>query len=93
MEAAIHPNHFLKINVSEKKWQNLWKSGTESQLLSWAPRNFRKIKTPSQVASKNFAKILIDHPVYIFLNSGIVASKITWESATVELTLLKYRCF
>ena len=76
MEAASHPNHFLKINVSEKKWQNLCKSGTESQLLSWAPRNFRKIKTPSQVASKNFAKILICLSVSFSLNSGIVASKI-----------------
>ena len=44
MEAASHPNHFLKINVSEKKWQNLWKSGTESELLSWAPETLGKLK-------------------------------------------------
>ena len=44
------------------------------------PSNLMKIETPSQVAWKNFAKILIYLSVYIYLNSEIVASKISNKS-------------
>ena len=44
------------------------------------PSNFTKIKTPSRVAKRNFAKILIQLSVYISLNSEIIASKICEKS-------------
>lgn len=36
LRGSSHPNRFLKIKVSQKM-QNLWKSETGSQELSWAP--------------------------------------------------------
>ena len=53
-----------------KKWN--WVPATKL-----SPSNFTEIKTASQVASKNFAKILIYLSVYVSLNSRIVASKIS----------------
>ena len=62
------PKHFLKKNVSQKSkiYENV----------KLDPSILTKIKTPSQVPSKDFAKILIYLSVYISLNSGKVASKI-----------------
>ena len=42
-----------------------------------SPSNFTKNKSPSQLASKNFTKILIYLSVYISLYLGIVAFKIS----------------
>ena len=53
-----------------KKWN--WVPATKL-----SPSNFTKIETASQVASKNFAKILIYLSVYVSLNSRTVASKIS----------------
>ena len=55
-----------------------------------SPRNFTKIKTISQVVSKNFAKILIYLFVYTCLHSGIVASKISNKSIEKVLRLNKH---
>ena len=58
---------------SNKKKAKSWKSETGFQKISL--NNFTKIETSSQVASKNFAKILIYLSGYISINSEIVTSK------------------
>ena len=60
-----------------EKWN--WVPATKVRL-----SNFLKIKTCLQVASKNFAKILIYLSTYISLNSGIVATKICDKSQRVN---------
>ena len=57
---------FPKINVSPKKTKSM-KNSNWVLALNLSGSNFTTIKTPSQIASKNFAKILIYLFMYIFL--------------------------
>ena len=68
---------FLNRAKSMKKWNCV-------PATKLSPSTFTTIKTPPQVASKNFAKILIYLAVYISLNSVIVASKICYESQGIS---------
>ena len=75
LSASSYPKHFLKKHFSKKtesikKWN--WFPATKM-----SPNNLTNIETPSQVASKNFAKTWIYLAVYISLNWGIVVSKIS----------------
>lgn len=75
LSASSYPKHFLKKHFlkkteSIKKWN--WFPATKMSL-----NNLTNIETPSQFASKNFAKTWIYLAVYISLNWGIVVSKIS----------------
>ena len=74
---SSHPKHFPEINVSEKKSKSLkeW-NWVPATLVS--PNNVTKTNTPSKITSNNFANILI------YLNSRIVASKISDKSLGIN---------
>ena len=65
--------------------QNVSKKDKTYEKLQLRSSNFMKTKTPSQVDSKNLAKIKIYVSIYIYLNSGTVASKISNRSQGINL--------
>ena len=60
-----------------KKWSRV-------QATKLSSSNFMKIKTPSLVASRYFAKLLIYLSVCSLLNSEIVTSKISHKSQGIN---------
>ena len=72
-----------QVNVSQKKAKPV-KKWNWVPATNLSPSNFMKIKTSSQVGSKNSAKILIYLSVYISLQLEIVVSKISNKSQGIN---------